>query len=170
MCLIIGAIDPNSTLNKHWYSNFDIVTGYIWKCLQIYLEKRPQFSIHLWKEQIKVIHWHILFYIFFINFFNWSPEAQIVDINVILWTGTMSDRQYIFLVFQKNYFGFLFEKKKEIGKPGNLKVGVLLTKIRKKISVCLILLNFTPVWIFSQTNAGNIATEGYSMKSGIVIL
>lgn len=170
MCLIIGAIDPNSTLNKHWYSNFDIVTGYIWKCLQIYLEKRPQFSIRLWKEQIKVIHWHILFYIFFINFFNWSPEAQIVDINVILWTGTMSDRQYIFLVFQKNYFGFLFEKKKEIGKPGNLKVGVLLTKIRKKISVCLILLNFTPVWIFSQTNAGNIATEGYSMKSGIVIL
>lgn len=44
----------------------------------------------------------------------------------------MSDCQYIFLVFQKNYFGFLFEKKKEIGKPGNLKVGVLLTKIRKK--------------------------------------
>lgn len=24
----------------------------------------------------------------------------------------MSDRQYIFLVFQKNYFGFLFEKKR----------------------------------------------------------
>lgn len=169
MCLIIGAIDPNSTLNKHWYSNFDIVTGYIWKCLQIYLEKRPQYSIHLWKEQIKVIHWHILFYIFFINFFNWSPEAQNVDISVILCTGTMSDRQYFFSFFKRTNLAFYLKKKERNWKTWEFESGCT-TKIRKKISVCLILLNFTPVWIFSQTNAGNIATEGYSMKSGIVIL
>lgn len=64
--------------------------------------------------------------------------------NMILCTGTMSDRQYFFLVFKRTILAF-YLKKKEIGKPGNLKVGVLLTKIRKKISVCLILLNFTPV-------------------------
>lgn len=65
--------------------------------------------------------------------------------NMILCTGTMSDRQYFFLSFKRTILAFYLKKKIEIGKPGNLKVGVLLTKIRKKLSVCLILLNFTPV-------------------------
>lgn len=132
MCLIIGAIDPNSTLNKHWYSNFDIVTGYIWKCLQIYLEKRPQFSIHLWKEQIKVIHWHILFYIFFINFFNWSPEAQNVDFNVILCTGTMSDRQYFFFSFSKELFWLFIWKKKRNWKTWEFESGCTSDEDKEK--------------------------------------
>lgn len=53
----------------------------------------------------------------------------------------MSNRHFRFS-FSKKLFWLFIWKKKEIGKPGNLKVGVPLTKIRKKISVCLILLEF----------------------------
>lgn len=37
-----------------------------------------------------------------------------------------------FKSFKRTILAFYLKKKKEIGKPGNLKVGVLLTKIRKK--------------------------------------
>lgn len=92
---------------------------------------------------------------------------------MIVCTGTMVDRHFffsfLFSFFKRTILAFYLKKKRN-WKTWEFRSGCTSDKDKgNKISVCLILLNFTLVWIFSQTNAGNIATEGNSMKSGIVI-